>query len=591
MVWTLRPYQQQAVDNTIAHFRKSADSAVIVLPTGAGKSLVIAELARLAKHKILVLTHVKELVEQNYQKFIATGASAAVFAAGLNKKQLDQQVVFASVQSIVRNLAMLSDYYSLLIIDECHRVDTASESQYQKVITQLQSQNAQLKVLGLTATPYRLGQGWIYYQHYHGYYRHQSDGFFKHCIFELPLRWMVEHRYLTPIVMIDAVLAQYDFSALAISELDFFDEKKMADLLQSQQRVTHAIVQQLIEVAKTRAGVMIFAATKAHAEEILSYLPQEQAALVVSGTKAAERDRIITQFKAQQIKFLVNVSVLTTGFDAPHVDVIAILRPTKSVSLFQQMVGRGMRLNEGKKDCLVFDFAANGFDLYHPEPGLVRPDSNSVPVQVFCPDCGFANTFWGKLDAEQRVIEHYGRRCQGQFEAIDDESDQPCEHRFVFRQCEACGCENDIAARQCRQCQFKMIDPDDQLKKILKLKQHLALRVSYVDYQIDAAANRVTICYFDEEGTCLREGLFFDNKKHRQWFNQQVVARIKAERAPQSINSLHDFQLWQSKLPRPDFVIAKQADKPRKKSDKTAFTIIARIFDYQGRYRTADSAD
>ena len=116
----LRPYQQEAVDATLKHFRKSDDSAVIVLPTGAGKSLVIAELARLARRKILVLTHVKELVEQNHAKYQSYGLTGGIFSAGLKRKENRHQVTFASVQSVSAHLDQFKDEYSLIIIDECH---------------------------------------------------------------------------------------------------------------------------------------------------------------------------------------------------------------------------------------------------------------------------------------------------------------------------------------------------------------------------------------------------------------------------------------------------------------------------------------
>lgn len=154
LIYTLRPYQQEAVQNTISHFKKTNDPAVIVLPTGAGKSLVIAELARLARKKILVLAHVKELVEQNSEKYKSFGLQASIFSAGLKQKSLEHQVTFASVQSLSRNIAQLNEEYSLVIIDECHRVNGDDKSQYGKVISALKEHNLNLKVLGLTATPY-----------------------------------------------------------------------------------------------------------------------------------------------------------------------------------------------------------------------------------------------------------------------------------------------------------------------------------------------------------------------------------------------------------------------------------------------------
>jgi DNA repair protein RadD len=128
---------------------------------------------------------------------------------------------------------------------------------------------------------------------------------------------------------------------------------------------------------------MIFAATVMHAKEVMTYLPEDHSALITGDTPNSERDKIIKQFKAKQLKYLVNISVLTTGFDAPHVDFIAILRPTESVSLYQQIVGRGLRLAEGKDDCLVIDYAGNGFDLFYPEVG----DKKAIAIMNPCKCC------------------------------------------------------------------------------------------------------------------------------------------------------------------------------------------------------------
>ncbi|WP_372966680.1 DEAD/DEAH box helicase, partial [Marinobacter sp.] len=272
----LRPYQQEAVDATLKHFRKSDDSAVIVLPTGAGKSLVIAELARLARRRILVLAHVKELVEQNHAKYQSYGLTAGIFSAGLKRKESQHQVTFASVQSVSANLDRFRNEYSLLIIDECHRVSGEDTSQYQRIIEQLRQQNDSLKVLGLTATPYRLGMGWIYRYHYRGFVRSEQDKPFVRCIYELPLSYMINRGYLTKPEVVDAAVAQYDFSALPRNSFGEYAEKDVNQLLGKHPRVTRAIIEQVMELAARRQAVMIFAATVDHAKEITGYLPEQQ---------------------------------------------------------------------------------------------------------------------------------------------------------------------------------------------------------------------------------------------------------------------------------------------------------------------------
>ncbi|MBL84908.1 MAG: ATP-dependent helicase [Marinobacter sp.] len=586
----LRPYQREAVDATLNHFRRSDKSAVIVLPTGAGKSLVIAELARLAKRKILVLTHVKELVEQNHAKYQSYGLEGGIFSAGLKRKESHHQVTFASVQSVSANLEQFQDEYSLVIIDECHRVSGNETSQYQRIIELLRQQNDALKVLGLTATPYRLAMGWIYRYHYRGFVRgsgEEQDKPFQHCIYELPLSYMINRGYLTRPELVNAAVAQYDFSALAQDRFGEYAEKDVNQLLSKHKRVTRAIIEQVMELAAERQGVMIFAATVDHAREITGYLPEHQTALVTGATDQKDRDMLIQRFKQRQLKYLVNVSVLTTGFDAPHVDVIAILRPTQSVSLYQQIVGRGLRLGDGKQDCLVIDYAGNHVNLHHPEVGEPKPNPDSEPVQVFCPGCGFANIFWGKTDSDGRVTEHYGRRCQGLLETADGDEPaaqngrpQQCDYRFRFKECPHCGGENDTAARNCHQCQKAIIDPDDQLRDALKLKDAMVIRCAGITLNFNGSKLKIT--YHGEQGEELSESFDFSRPAQRTVFNRLFGRRFANSQAPKQFSRVGEVLELKALLPAPDFVIARK--------QKHYWQVQERIFDYQGSYRKANEA-
>ncbi|MBM4919858.1 DEAD/DEAH box helicase [Vibrio parahaemolyticus] len=576
-MYTLRPYQADSVKAVIHYFRKHSTPAVIVLPTGAGKSLVIAELARLAKGRVLVLAHVKELVEQNHAKYEGYGLKGAIFSAGLGRKETDQQVVFASVQSVVRNLDSFKNQFSLLVIDECHRVPDDKNSSYQKVITHLRELNPGIKVLGLTATPYRLGMGWIYQYHTRGQVRTEESRFFRDCIFELPIRYLLDENFLTPARMMDAPVLSYDFSQLKPANTGRYKEAEMDMVIDKAKRATPQIVEQIIQYARERKGVMIFTATVRHAQEIRGLLPEGETAIVIGDTPTPERDAIIQAFKNREIKYLVNVSVLTTGFDAPHVDLIAILRPTESVSLYQQIVGRGLRLSEGKNECLVLDYAGNSYDLYQPEVGEPKPDSTSEIITIPCPACGFNNNFWGKLDSNGFLLEHFGRRCQGYFEDEDTGEREHCGYRFRAKYCGECGADNDIAARICHECDATLVDPDKKLKEALNLKDALIFECTEMDLSVfksNDGKSQLKVTYSGEpyqgEGHALvHEFWSLNTKKQKQTFKDQFVRphladkhRPFEEASPtRVVANQHRFRL-------PQFVIARKSGRFWKLRDK-----------------------
>ncbi|CAK2740818.1 DEAD/DEAH box helicase [Vibrio crassostreae] len=571
-MYTLRPYQADSVKSVIHYFRKHQTPAVLVLPTGAGKSLVIAELARLAKGRVLVLAHVKELVEQNHEKYEGYGLKGSVFSAGLGRKETDQQVVFASVQSVVRNLDSFSNQFSLLVIDECHRVPDEKTSSYQKVITHLRENNSGIKVLGLTATPYRLGMGWLYQYHTRGQVRSEEPRFFRDCIFELPIRYLLDEGFLTPARMIDAPVLSYDFSQLKPASTGRYKEAELDMVIEQSKRATPQIVDQIIELAQDKLGIMVFAATVRHAQEILGLLPEGEASIVIGDTPTLERDQIINDFKERKIKFLVNVSVLTTGFDAPHVDLIAILRPTESISLYQQIVGRGLRLSPGKKECLVLDYAGNSYDLYQPEVGDPKPDSDSEIITIPCPACGFNNNFWGKLDSNGFLLEHFGRKCQGYFTDEDTGEREHCNYRFRAKYCGECGADNDIAARICHECDATLVDPDKKLKEALNLKDALVFECLEMDLNVlkdDKGKSQLKVTYRGENQAQVHEFWSLTTKKQKQNFKDQFVRPHLADRhRPFEEASPSKVVAHQHRFRPPQFVIARKVGRFWKMRDK-----------------------
>ena len=572
-MYTLRTYQQEAVDRTLNYFRKRRDPAVIVLPTGAGKSLVIAELAKIAIGRVLVLAHVKELVEQNHLKYESYGLHAGIYSAGLNQKDSEQKVIFGSIQSVAKAKDAFFKDFTLVVIDECHRVGLEPDSQYAKVITQLKLNNPRICILGLTATPYRLGLGWIYNYALRGELKTQEQRFFKHCIYDLPLEYMISNQYLTPPVQVDIPVTSYDFSEL-IEGGNAYTMAQLEEALHQQRRLTPLIIKNIIDITENdqRQGVMIFSSTVKHAQEIMDHLPTGQARLVVGTTELSERDQIVHDFKQKAFKYLVNVSVLTTGFDAAHVDVIAILRPTESISLYQQIVGRGLRLDTDKKDCLVLDYTGMGHSIFSPEIGEKKTASESVAVQVPCPECGFINDFWGILDDEGKLLEHYGRKCRGGHVNADNYNLIPCGYRFRFKICTQCSAENDISARDCSNCGCVLIDPDTKLKQARLSKDAHVLTPDSIEMleRVDKKGTPyLQVKYYDYDAQFVAEMHYLNNPTSLKKFSINFLrSHLRKPEQKVHISSVSDAVKLRAQLRMPSFVIARKQGKFWKITEK-----------------------
>ncbi|MDG1301123.1 MAG: DEAD/DEAH box helicase [Opitutae bacterium] len=572
-MYTLRSYQQEAVDSTLKYFRKRRNPAVIVLPTGAGKSLVIAELANIAQGRVLVLAHVKELVEQNHLKYESYGMQAGIYSAGLNQKDSEQKVIFGSIQSVAKAGDTFFKNFTLVVIDECHRVSLESDSQYAQVIKQLKLNNPRICILGLTATPYRLGLGWIYNYALHGEVKTKDLRFFKHCIYELPLEYMIRNRYLTPPVKVDIPVTSYDFSELREGG-NAYTMAQLEEALHQQRRLTPLIIKNIIDITESdhRQGVMVFSSTVKHAQEIMDHLPPGQARLVVGTTELGERDQIVNEFKQKRFKYLVNVSVLTTGFDAAHVDVIAILRPTESISLYQQIIGRGLRLDTDKKDCLVLDYTGIGHSIFSPEIGEKKPASESVAVQVPCPDCGFINDFWGILDDEGKLLEHFGRKCRGGHVNSETYELTPCDYLFRFKVCTQCSAQNDISARDCRSCGCVLIDPDTKLKQARLSKDAHVLTPDSIDMleRVDKKGTPyLQVKYYDYDAQFVAEIHYLNNPSSLKKFTINFLrSHLRKPELKIDISSVSDAVKIRPRLRMPSFVIARKQGKFWKITEK-----------------------
>jgi DNA repair protein RadD len=254
------------------------------------------------------------------------------------------------------------------------------------------------------------------------------------------------------------------------------------------------------------------------------------------------------------------------------VDLIAILRPTESISLYQQIVGRGLRLSPGKDECLILDYAGNSYDLYQPEVGDPKPDSDSEIITIPCPACGFNNNFWGKLDSNGFLLEHFGRKCQGYFTDEDTGEREHCGYRFRAKYCGECGADNDIAARICHECDATLVDPDKKLKDALNLKDALVFECLEMDLNVlkdDKGKSQLKVTYRGENQAQVHEFWSLTTKKQKQIFKDQFVRPHLADRhRPFEEASPTKVVAHQHRFRPPQFVIARKVGRFWKMRDK-----------------------
>jgi DNA repair protein RadD len=489
----LRDYQQAAHDAIVSWVRKSKEPCVVEAPTGSGKSHIIAAVAETlttisqGKH-VLCLAPSAELVTQNREKYLATGNPASIYSASAGQKCLKHPVVFATPGTFKGKARTIGGKFCAVVLDEAHRITPTVKG----IIADMQSANPNLRVIGLSATPYRLGSGLIYQIDENGkaYGPDQAvNPYFAARVYRITARELLDRGFLTRPVIGHINTENYETLHLELNSRGQFDAKDVDRAFIGHGRKTAMIVADVVRQARDRTGVMFFAATVAHAHEVLESLPPSLSAIITGETKKDERAAIINQFKAQKIKYLVNVDVLTTGFDADHVDVIALLRATESVSLLQQIIGRGLRIRDGKDDCLVLDYAQNierhcpDGDLFNPQIKTHIAKGDGSTIDVKCPACKTALSFsarpnddgydideYGYFSLYGQQIEtdhgpmpaHYGRRCYGLIPIGRGEMEQ-CAYRWTSKPCPECNEPNDIAARYCVACKAELVDPNDKL--------------------------------------------------------------------------------------------------------------------------------
>lgn len=353
----------------------------------SGKSLILSELIRRAMDgypdtRIVVATHVKELIRQDYHALMRVWprAPAGIYSAGLGKKQI-RPVTFAGIQSVARKA---DDFGSvdLLIVDEAHLIPRSGSGNYLRFIEGLRDINPDIRIIGLTATPFRLDSGRL---------DAGKDAIFDGIAYDIPVALLVQEGYLSPLVSKSPSL-HLDTSGLRTRMGDYV-EKDMAERFNTDD-VTRAAVSEIIHLGADRRSWLTFCVNVDHAESVAEEMRSRgvPTATITGKTAPMDRDRRIADYKAGRLRCLTSVGVLTTGFDAPATDLLAFLRPTQSLGLYLQMMGRAMRVADGKSNALILDFAGN-VETHGPvdavnvsDAGGPKKGGGEAPTRV-CPDC------------------------------------------------------------------------------------------------------------------------------------------------------------------------------------------------------------
>lgn len=356
----LREYQHKAVSSIWDYFAEKDGHPLVVIPTGGGKSLVIGAfcqgvLQSYPSTRIANLTHSRELVGQNEAELreIWPDAPTSIYSAGLKKRDLSGRILFAGIQSVYKRAYELQDHgpIDLVLIDEAHMLSRNDSSMYHRFLTDLHVINPHLKVIGLTATPFRLDSGLL----------HVGAGrLFTDLCHETSVKELVELGFLSPPI---TRKGQGQVSTVGVGTRggEYIAAQLEASAIDP--RTVETIAADIVEKGVDRHGWLVFTVGARHCELMRDALREHGTSveMVLGTTPGGERAEILAAYKRREIRALVNMNVLTTGFNARHVDMIAVIRPTKSTGLWIQMIGRGTRLSPetGKRDCLVLDYGSN----------------------------------------------------------------------------------------------------------------------------------------------------------------------------------------------------------------------------------------
>lgn len=428
---TLRPYQEAADKSLFQYLFTKKGNPLVVAPVGAGKSLMIAEFikrlhAQYPRTRIVMLTHVKELLVQNSDELMEQykDVDMGFYCAGLGQKRLHNDVTFASIQSVHSKLAYFNRVPEIIVIDECHLISHNDSTTYRKFINEALALNPNCRVIGYTGTPFRSDTGRL---------DEGENKLFDDVAYEIPMSFMIDEGYWAKPVCPE-IATKMDITGVRTSKGDY--NEKQLQIAVNKDEVTDPCIQELIKVGAGRNRWLIFTAGVQHAEEVTKKLNEYgvSAKCVHSDKSKEENDQILKEHKAGEFTALVNIAKLTTGYNDPYIDLLCFMRPTKSAVLYIQMTGRGVRT--------VY---ASGYDL-NDKQGRLDAIANSIKPDCMVVDFGGVVEELGPIDQVSINKTYTGEK---------EETDEVGE--AITKICPSCGTECAASQRYCYACSYCFI--------------------------------------------------------------------------------------------------------------------------------------
>lgn len=397
----LRPYQEKAINDLFGWLQRHPTGNPIVEATvGAGKSVIIAELCRRViamqpTARIVMCVASRELCQQNLEKLLTvwSEAPAGICSASLGKKDLESQIIFATIGSIAKHADKLGKV-DIMLIDECHNVNSKDDGMYRTLINDIKRFGSpSLCVIGFTGTPFRGDGIWLW---------QGDDPLFAGTAVRITMDELLEQGYLAPLVVDKTDKPKIDTSDLKIVSGDFVI-KDLAQVVSDKELIKKVIDDFFITAYHARNKFLFYCVNKEHAHKVLDELNKIMgltSKLITADTPKSERSNVLDRYKLPKndpnaVNALVSIGTLTTGFDAPQTDCIVLLRPTRSPVLYVQIAGRGMRIADGKKDCLWLDYTdttevLGAVNLIKGRNKIRTSGSGSKPIK-YCNSCGNVN--------------------------------------------------------------------------------------------------------------------------------------------------------------------------------------------------------